>query len=276
MTCGAFSVWAAVQARQHRLGDPDQQYKSATQISDTNQRHSSYIRPMARGDQIYVMRPFVGMEGVYEHHGIDCGDGTVIHYSKRGEATIRRTSMATFAAGKPIFLKTYSVNYIPDIAIQRAESRLGEQQYNLFHNNCEHFATWCKTGRNESSQLASFGIDASQLGSLDARRMIEQAAYAPNPAEAIALFQQATDNIAIAQNRLESEYAQIQVEIETWHKAAQLALKQGKEYLARAALERKVQAKRRASELQPQLDQLNEMKLSISQNFATVQKRIEA
>ena len=44
---------------------------------------------MARGDQIYVMRPLINMDGVYEHHGIDCGDGTVIHYYKGGEvATI--------------------------------------------------------------------------------------------------------------------------------------------------------------------------------------------
>ena len=34
-------------------------------------------------------------------------------------------------------------------------SRIGEQDYNLLFNNCEHFATWCKTGRHRSSQIDS-------------------------------------------------------------------------------------------------------------------------
>ena len=33
--------------------------------------------------------------------------------------------------------------------------RLGEQDYNLLFNNCEHFATWCKTGRHRSGQVDS-------------------------------------------------------------------------------------------------------------------------
>ena len=35
-------------------------------------------------------------------------------------------------------------------------SRIGEQRYNLLFNNCEHFATWCKTGRHRSEQVDSF------------------------------------------------------------------------------------------------------------------------
>jgi hypothetical protein len=34
-------------------------------------------------------------------------------------------------------------------------SRIGEQDYNLLFNNCEHFATWCKTGRHRSGQIDS-------------------------------------------------------------------------------------------------------------------------
>ena len=37
--------------------------------------------------------------------------------------------------------------------VERALSRLGERAYNLFTNNCEHFATWCKTGRQRCSQI---------------------------------------------------------------------------------------------------------------------------
>ena len=31
--------------------------------------------------------------------------------------------------------------------------QLGEKEYNLVTNNCEHFAIWCKTGVSESSQV---------------------------------------------------------------------------------------------------------------------------
>ena len=50
---------------------------------------------MARGEQIYTIREFLNIDGVYEHHGIDYGDGTVIHYRK-GTETIERTSKAYF------------------------------------------------------------------------------------------------------------------------------------------------------------------------------------
>nr|WP_308012756.1 lecithin retinol acyltransferase family protein [Nocardioides nematodiphilus] len=41
----------------------------------------------------------------------------------------------------------------PEIVLARAESHLGEGGYRLFRNNCEHFATWCVTGRHTSTQV---------------------------------------------------------------------------------------------------------------------------
>ena len=112
---------------------------------------------MARGDQIYLMQEFLSLEGVYEHHGIDCGDGTVIHQRKRTE-TIERTSFATFMnhSKSKVYVRNYRTCFIPDAVVQRAESRLGEKNYNLLFNNCEHFATWCKTGVSESRQVKNF------------------------------------------------------------------------------------------------------------------------
>ncbi len=43
--------------------------------------------------------------------------------------------------------------YSPEETIQRARSKIGERQYNLVFNNCEHFAVWCKTGLSESRQI---------------------------------------------------------------------------------------------------------------------------
>ncbi len=43
--------------------------------------------------------------------------------------------------------------YSPEETVARAESRLGERNYNIATNNCEHFAIWCKTGVSESTQV---------------------------------------------------------------------------------------------------------------------------
>lgn len=103
---------------------------------------------MSRGDHIYVHYPS------FTHHGIDCGDGTVIHYSRKGcEGIICRISMADFAAGRQVFVEKYYGPLKPDTVIRRAESRLNEKKYNLVFNNCEHFATSCKTGKHYSEQV---------------------------------------------------------------------------------------------------------------------------
>jgi hypothetical protein len=108
---------------------------------------------MGRGDHIYVDY------GTFTHHGIDCGDGTVIHYRKLNQ-TIAKTSMEELANGKQVLVKRYGKCDLPDIAIQRAESRLGENGYCLFGNNCEHFAKWCKTGIHASEQVNNAGAVA--------------------------------------------------------------------------------------------------------------------
>src|SRR5436190_1893564 len=41
----------------------------------------------------------------------------------------------------------------PDAVVARAESRLGELGFDMWLNNCEHFATWCRTGISNSAQV---------------------------------------------------------------------------------------------------------------------------
>lgn len=43
--------------------------------------------------------------------------------------------------------------YSPKETVERARSRLGEENYSLLSNNCEHFAIWCKTGVSRSYQV---------------------------------------------------------------------------------------------------------------------------
>ncbi len=112
---------------------------------------------MARGDHIYARR---GRR--YSHHGVDCGDGTVVHYvGPRGTVRrVARTPYDVFAAGCTVRIRTYERRLSADQAVAHAESRLGVPDYHLVRNNCEHFATWCCTGRAASSQVRRWAVAA--------------------------------------------------------------------------------------------------------------------
>ena len=124
------------------------------------------------GDIIGVKRMF------YFHYGVYTGDDKVIHYSGdrgdlKGKKTVRRGTMKEFLDGKKVFFElvfpethqkpdketryeTQNIKYhlySPEETVKRAESRLGEDKYNLALNNCEHFAIWCKTDISESYQV---------------------------------------------------------------------------------------------------------------------------
>ncbi|MGH1397361.1 MAG: lecithin retinol acyltransferase family protein, partial [Trichormus sp.] len=77
------------------------------------------------------------------HHGIDCGDGTVIHYDGK---IICRVSKKKFAKGEKIKVFQYEKCDTSEVVVQRAISKLGEQKYDVVWNNCEHFAYYCKRG----------------------------------------------------------------------------------------------------------------------------------
>lgn len=55
--------------------------------------------------------------------------------------------------------------YGPRKTVQRARSMIGKGDYNLFNHNCEHFAIWCKTDLNKSTQLSIEGFTARFLRS---------------------------------------------------------------------------------------------------------------
>jgi hypothetical protein len=228
---------------------------------------------MARGDQVYVFREIISIP--YEHHGIDCGDGTIIHYSKVGEAEIARTPRDAFARGTAIYTKAQPTAFINDIVIARAESRLGERQYDLFFNNCEHFASWCKTGQADCSQLDSFGLRFSQIKFPEVGELAERAAYAArdgnSPEQTLLLFQEALSNVAIATNTLLPQYKQATQDTLTWHRVAQKALTKQREDLAREALYRKVAAQNQAETIKAQLTQLSELQLTLEQNQTLVE-----
>jgi lecithin:retinol acyltransferase len=109
---------------------------------------------MARGDHLYVER----LGGLYSHHGIDCGDGTVIHYWPDGvllRSSVKRTTLREFAEGGSVRVRSYDECDPPETVIGRAVGSLGARGFDPLTSNCEHFAVWCKTGRVESHQFRS-------------------------------------------------------------------------------------------------------------------------
>jgi hypothetical protein len=103
--------------------------------------------------------------GLFLHHGIDLGDGTVAHYLEGRQ--ILRSPLEEFSRGQPVTPVGYPEGACSPagVTLRRAMSRLGEQNYNLLFNNCEHFAHWCKTGRHRSAQVEDW-LHTSSLGAL--------------------------------------------------------------------------------------------------------------
>ena len=106
---------------------------------------------MALGDHIRVSR------GWYYHHGIDAGDGTVIHL--RGEplrarnACVERCEIATFLRGGHLETVGAPAGDEGPRVLARALSRLDEAGYDLLFANCEHFAAWARDGKSRSEQV---------------------------------------------------------------------------------------------------------------------------
>lgn len=116
---------------------------------------------MAAADHLQAPR----QHGLFLHHGIDLGDGTVAHYLEGRE--ILRSPLQDFSRGEPISAVGYPEGACSPVGVtlRRAMGRIGEQRYNLLFNNCEHFAHWCKTGRHRSAQVEDW-LHTGSLGAL--------------------------------------------------------------------------------------------------------------
>lgn len=96
-----------------------------------------YDTNFSKGDHILVQRPG------YAHHGIFKDREHVYEKSKKG---VRVVTLEEFAAGDVPMLYVEDTIYKPKEIIKRAKACLGERKYNLFINNCQNFATWCRLG----------------------------------------------------------------------------------------------------------------------------------
>jgi hypothetical protein len=94
----------------------------------------------------------------YLHHGVYAGNGRVIHYggfSRLFVSTpVEEVSLDEFTLGRGFAVKPWvAPKFLGREVVERARSRIGENSYRLFSNNCEHFAEWCIGGRSRSLQV---------------------------------------------------------------------------------------------------------------------------
>jgi Lecithin retinol acyltransferase len=104
----------------------------------------------------------------YAHYRIDAGAGRVVHYTGLSHGLrrepVEEISLPRFAAG-------HRVSVTPDLApkferrevARRARSRIGEANYRLFTNNCEHFCEWCLQGQHRSQIEACLALPSRSL-----------------------------------------------------------------------------------------------------------------
>ena len=94
------------------------------------------------------------------HHGI-YSDGKVYHFTgnDKSQATIFLDSFMDFVAGR---IATFIFCYPQDGCLPANDVVANARQifatkkwpeYSLLWNNCEHFATYCKTGKGYSTQV---------------------------------------------------------------------------------------------------------------------------
>jgi hypothetical protein len=95
----------------------------------------------------------------YCHHGVYVGSGRVMHYAGLSGGLwqcgpVEEVSLRQFGRGNAIQMVEHTTcAYTPEEIVRRARARLGENDYRLLTNNCEHFCNWCVSGVSHSAQV---------------------------------------------------------------------------------------------------------------------------
>jgi len=136
-------------------------------------RHRELLDVTADAAELDVS-PFAGLHvsikrkrGVYRHHGVLVGDGTIVHFSgsedHQGRRAVIREPVASFLRGDPIrSVRAHFPHrvgqdpvpvFMPNLVVLRALHAVGNAKYNLLSRNCEHFGTWAQCGAMLSGQV---------------------------------------------------------------------------------------------------------------------------
>jgi len=123
--------------------------------------------PFGGGEELPLASHLVTPRLLYTHHGIYVGNGRVIHYAglayglRRG--LVEETSLERFAHGHGIQVLRGARCFERREVVERARSRLGENNYRVLTNNCEHFCTWALRNERRSIQVERLRAAACSL-----------------------------------------------------------------------------------------------------------------
>jgi len=119
----------------------------------TNRQKPLAEEDLIRGDHIYVRRGGL----LYSHHGIYVGEGTVINFKgedkEKRDPVVILTGIENFLSGGTLRRRNHKKRLSYSESLRIAREHLSEKGYSLPFNNCEHFATFCATGKKKSTQI---------------------------------------------------------------------------------------------------------------------------
>ena len=130
-------------------------YSSCGKEYEVPRRRVFRLSELQRGDHIVFDR----LQGIYCHHAIvkhvdeESGEIKTIEYkcTPSGKFQVMEKTNR-FLQEVTVYLMLHR-SLDRDLVLSRAQSRIGEEKYNLLTNNCEHFAMWCITGRSSCDQI---------------------------------------------------------------------------------------------------------------------------
>ena len=97
----------------------------------------------------------------YQHHGLYIGHQQVIHFTSSSQIEI--VSLFEFTDGNGYSIQKYHSKFNRQEIVDRALSRLGNNNYNVIFNNCEHFISWCVHDKPISKQIRTHAALASSF-----------------------------------------------------------------------------------------------------------------
>ena len=115
--------------------------------------------------------------GNFYHHGIYIGNGEVVQFGlpfdmaeNSSDIRILRSPLSQFTPSANDFIEVYRFSakvkrkkQSDGKIVQTALAHVGEGGYNIFTNNCEHFATFCVYGEKSSKQIDDAYKNVSEL-----------------------------------------------------------------------------------------------------------------
>jgi lecithin:retinol acyltransferase len=145
----------ALPAEEHGLRPETQ---NRTNLNAARQSEGGTRSPVVAEPEPPLGAHIVSRRHGYTHHGIYVGAGKVVHYAglSRGlrRGPVEQVSLSGFAAGYPVGVVSSVLPRFEGLeVVRRARSRVGEDNYRLLTNNCEHFCEWCLRGQHRSYQI---------------------------------------------------------------------------------------------------------------------------